>query len=324
MSARRSPLARGALVVAALFVTRAVLADAQAGRTTSAEEVGRLRKNADKDAQSLSHRLDQAREDAKLTDQRILWRGRLYVRLSRAGLLPVGDGFDALVDHAARLERLHHGLEVDLAHAKQLAAERVSLAKKLDEIRARSATLDEEERVLARAEDALRSADERERAFAQAFELGSHTAVYGAVGPADPGAAAGGFAELRGRLPFPIAGRSEIRPARRASSEGPGLEMRAVVGAPVRAVAAGRVAFADTYADYGKTVIVEHGRRHYTVLANLGSIDVTVGDEVTAGERLGTVGVGKGDASDAGTGGKLYFELRAGKETVDPGPWFGI
>lgn len=311
----RSPLARFALVGAALFATRGVLADAPATRTPSADEVARLRKNVDKDEQSLARQLDQMREDAKLTDQRILWRGRLYVRLSRAGLMPVGDGFEALVDHAARLERLHHGLEVDVAHAKALAAERVTLAKKLDEVRARSATLDEEERVLARAEDALRSADERERAFAQAFEAGSsHTAVYGAVGPAEPGPASGGFAALRGRLPFPIAGRNEIRPARRASSEGPGLEMRAAPASPVRAVAAGRVAFADTYADYGKTIIVEHGRRYYTVCANLGSIDVKVGDEISAGERVGTVG----------DGGRLYFEIRAGKETVDPGPWFGI
>ncbi|HEX5099896.1 MAG TPA: peptidoglycan DD-metalloendopeptidase family protein [Polyangiaceae bacterium] len=317
MSLGRSPLARIALVGVALFGSRAVLADAAPGRPPSADEVARLRKNADKDEQGLARRLDQLRDDAKLTDQRILWRGRLYVRLSRAGLLPVGDGFEALVDHAARLERLHHGLELDVAHAKAVAAERVTLAKKLDEARARTATLDEEERVLARAEDALRSADERERAFAQAFEAGGHTAVYGAVGPAEPASAtAGGFAALKGRLPFPIAGRSEIRPARRQGSEGPGLEMKAAPGTPVRAVAAGRVAFADSYADYGKTIIVEHGRRYYTVCANLGSIDVAVGDEVSPGERLGSV--------SGGDGAKLYFEVRVGKETVDPSPWFGI
>jgi septal ring factor EnvC (AmiA/AmiB activator) len=96
--------------------------------------------------------------------------------------------------------------------------------------------------------------------------------------------------------------------------------MRATVGTPVRCVAAGRVAFADSYADYGKTVIVEHGRRYYTVSANLGSIDVTVGDEVSAGERLGSVGPNP----ESGSPPELYFEVRVGKETVDPGPWFGI
>lgn len=318
MSRTRSATARVALVAGALFAAPAVLADAPANRRApSADDVARLRGQVDQDERGLLRRLEQLRADAKLTEARILWRGRRYVRLSRAGLMPGGEGFDALVEHAARLERLHHGLEMDLGHAKSLAAERIALTKELDQVRARSATLDEEQRVLKRAEDVLRSADERERAFAQAFEANDHTAVYGAVGPAEPSPPANGFAALKGRLPFPIAGRSEIRPAHRASSEGPGLEMRAAAGTAVRSVAAGRVAFADSYADYGKTIIVEHGRRYYSVCANLGSIDVAVGDEVSAGDRLGTV-------ADAPGGARLYFELRVGKETVDPGPWFGI
>jgi murein hydrolase activator len=286
-------------------------------RTASADEVAALRKNVTRDQEALQRRLDEIRREASTTDARILVRGRSYIRLTRAGLLPVGEGFEALVEHATRLERLHHALESDVARAKALAAERVELDKQFEAVHARAQTLDDEERVLARAENALRAADERERAFAQAFELGGHTAVYGAVGPSEPAPTTSAFAALKGRLPFPLAGRSEIRPARRASSEGPGLEMRAPLGTAVRSVAAGRVAFADAYADYGKTIILEHGHRYYTVSANLESIDVAVGDEVGAGERIGSVG-------DSGNGPRLYFELRVGKETVDPGAWFGI
>lgn len=286
-------------------------------RTPSADDLANLRKTVTRDETTIRHRLDELRRDAQGTDARIVARGRSYVRMTRAGLLPVGDGFDALVEHATRLERTHHALESDMAHAKALAAERIALGKELEAVHARAETLGDEERVLARAEDALRSADERERAFSQAFELGGHTAVYGAVGPSDPAPARGAFAELKGRLPFPIAGRSEIRPARRASSDGPGLEMHAPLGTPVRSVAPGRVAFADTYADYGKTIIIEHGRRYYTVSANLAAIDVAVGDEVGAGERIGSVG-------DNGNGPRLYFEIRVGKDTVEPGAWFGI
>jgi septal ring factor EnvC (AmiA/AmiB activator) len=319
MTFERSLFGRIALPVALFGVTPTLLADAGPAepRAVSADDVSRLRKAAGRDEQGLSDRLDQLRQEAKDVDARILKRGRAYVRLSRAGLMPVGEGFDALVEHATRLERLHHALETDMARAKSVATERLALTKKLDEVRAHRQVLDDEERVLARAEDALRAADEREHAFAQAFETGGHTAVYGAVGPAEPEPAAGGFTSLKGRLPFPLAGRSEISPARRASSDGPGLEMRAALGTPVRSVAAGRVAFADTYADYGKTIILEHGRRYYTVMANLATIDVTVGDEVSAGQRLGTVG-------DSGNGPRLYFEIRVGKETVDPGVWFGI
>ena len=85
----------------------------------------------------------------------------------------------------------------------------------------------------------------------------------------------------------------------------------------VRSVYAGRVAFADRYGPYGKIVIVDHGAHYYSVSGNLGSVDVHVGDEVTPGARLGTVG-------DDGQGAMLYFEIRHGTETVPPGPWVGI
>ena len=295
----------------------ALAARADAPRAASVADLERLRGLAERDEQALRRRLDEIGKEAAFADGRILARGRSYVRLSRAGLMPVGEGFDALVDHAARLERLHHGLEADLARSKALAEERIAVAKKLSEVRARVGTLDDQQRVMARAEDALRSQEERERAFAEAFQTGAHTAVYGASGPSEPTLAAEGMAALRGRLPFPLAGRSEIQRARRASSDGPGLEMRAPRGTPVRSVFAGRVAFADTYADYGRTVIIDHGRRHYTVSANLDTIDVEVGDEIAAGARLGSVG-------DSGNGPRLYFEIRVGKDTVHPEEWFGI
>ena len=235
-----------------------------------------------------------------------------YVRLARVGLLPVGEGFEALADHAARLERLRHGIEADLALVKRLAAERIAIGKKLDEIDARRGTLEVERQVLEQAETALRAAEERDQAFEQAFEAPAHTAVYGAgVGPTDPQASLLGFASQKGSLPFPITGRTVIRPARRPSSDGAGLELKAPPGSPVRSVFQGRVAFADTYPEYGKTVIIDHGRRHYTLSANLGAIDVKVGDEVGTGERVGTLGSEK-DAA-------LYFEIRVNKTTVEPG-----
>jgi septal ring factor EnvC (AmiA/AmiB activator) len=171
------------------------------------------------------------------------------------------------------------------------------------------------------AQNALLSEQDRANAFTRAFAGGvgsAHTAVYGAgVGPSDGALQTGGFASLRGRLPFPITGRSEIRSAQRAGSAGPGLEMFAPSGSVVRAVQAGRVAFADSYAAYGRTVILDHGNGYYTVSANLGSIDVKVGDDLSSGTRLGTVGSTDGPA-------RLYFEIRAGTSTLPPSDWFGI
>ena len=261
---------------------------------------------------------------AKETDSahaRTVTRGRVYVRLAKAGLLPVGGGFEALVEHAVRLERLHNAIARDLSLERELSLRRVALGRQMLDLEARRSTLSNEVQAMSAAQSALLSEQDRANAFTRAFAGGvgsSHTAVYGAgVGPSDSASALGGFASLKGRLPFPITGRSEIRSAERAGSEGPGLEMFAPSGSVVRAVHAGRVAFADSYAAYGRTVILDHGAGYYTVSANLGSIDVKVGDDLPSGSRVGTVG-----SSDGGA--RLYFEIRAGKSTLPPADWFGI
>jgi septal ring factor EnvC (AmiA/AmiB activator) len=215
---------------------------------------------------------------------------------------------------------MHRALERDQLRERELHKERVRVSEKLSELNVRRAPLELQGRALAQAEAALLSEQDRERAFQRAFlssAPSAHTAVYGAGTGPDDIAAPTGFAALRGRLPFPIPGRSEISSARRAGSEGPGLELAAPTGSPVRAVCGGRVAFADAYADYGKTVILDHGDKYYTVSANLERIDVRVGEEISAGARVGSVG-------QSPMGSKLYFEIRAGNQVVDPAEWFGI
>jgi murein DD-endopeptidase MepM/ murein hydrolase activator NlpD len=272
-------------------------------------------------AQAGRAELERLGKESDAAHARTVTRGRVYVRLARAGLLPVGGGFEALVDHAVKLERLRSAIGRDEALERDLSARRVALGRKLVDLEARRSTLETEVQAMSAAQGALLSEQDRADAFARAFSssVGSaHTAVYGAgVGPADS-AASGGFAGLKGRLPFPLTGRSEIRSAQRAGSEGPGLEMFAPAGSAVRTVHAGRVAFADVYAAYGKTVILDHGGGYYTVSANLGSVDVKVGDDLPFGSRIGTVG----SASDGGA--RLYFEIRIGTSTVSPADWFGI
>jgi murein DD-endopeptidase MepM/ murein hydrolase activator NlpD len=287
---------------------------------SAAADLEKVLADLQREERALLQRFEALGKQANTAGARALARGRVYARLARAGLLPVGGGFRALVEHATRLERLRHGFETDLAEQKRATFERGAVARRLEELKLRIVPLQTEHEALARVESALLSADDRERAFQRAFEgaaSADHTAVYGALGPNDPAELRAGFARMRGRLPFPIAGRAEVRAARRVGSEGPGVEMRAPLGTPVRAVYPGRVAFADSYADYGKTVIVDHGGRHYSVSANLGSIDVQVGDEVEVNTRLGTVG-------DVGRGALVYVEIRVGTETVDPMAWFGL
>jgi murein DD-endopeptidase MepM/ murein hydrolase activator NlpD len=273
----------------------------------------------DQTERELKAELADLSHDAEGARARTILRGRAYVRLARAGLLPVGGGFQSLVDHATRVERVKKALARDVQVERGFAERRIAIGKELERLRQKRAPVEVQAKALAHARDALLEAQDRQLAFQRAFESGnSHTAVYGAgPGPVDPSELARGFASMKGRVPFPIPGRAELHSSRRPGTDGPGIEMRAPKGTPVRAVYPGRVAFADEYAAYGKAVIVDHGDSYYTVSANLSEFAVRVGDDVTGGTRIGTVG-------DMGQGTMLYFEIRMGTGIVDPAEWFGI
>jgi septal ring factor EnvC (AmiA/AmiB activator) len=95
-----------------------------------------------------------------------------------------------------------------------------------------------------------------------------------------------------------------------------GLDIEASPGAPVRAVAPGRVVHAGWFKGYGNLVIVDHGEGYHSLVAHLGSMRTAMGEDVEAGTVLGTVG-------DSGSlkGPYLYFELREKGRPVDPLPW---
>jgi murein DD-endopeptidase MepM/ murein hydrolase activator NlpD len=251
---------------------------------------------------------------------RSLSSGRAFYRLTRAGMLPVGGGFGALVSHALRVERSRRSLAVELTMEKKLRERGVGLSRALERIARDRVALASQRTAMDAARMAVEDEARRQQAFDRAFATSSgssdYVAVYGGNGAA-PAAVPGGFASSKGRLLFPLAGRSEVRPAKREGTDGPGLEIKSVEGAPVRAVFGGRVVFADRYGPYGRLVIVDHGDHYYSVSGNLAAVDVKVGDDVTAGERLGTVG-------DEGRGPMLYFEIRHATQTMPPGPWLGI
>lgn len=322
------------MAVALAFATVSVVRDAPAqtddgnGQSSkhavssmpaTAQKLSEVLGDLDRDTARLQKTLTELADRLQTSHSLAIARGRAYVRLARAGLLPVGGGFAELVDHATRLERLRRAIDRDTADDDRMTKERLAIASRLRELSERKSMMQDERAALERSHVAIVAAEERERAFARAFssdwEPGTdHTAVYGSgVGPLRAEDLAQGFEGMKGRLPFPLTGRAEIRAARRGS--GSGLEMAGGPESIVRAVFPGRVAFADEYADYGRTVIVEHGSNYYSVSANLGSIDVRAGEEVQAGDRLGSLSV---------TSTTLYFELRHGTESADPAPWFGI
>jgi murein DD-endopeptidase MepM/ murein hydrolase activator NlpD len=320
--------ARGLAVASLALFALGALPEAPAGAQTSSgaalaaassvADIERLLARVEAEEKLISNELEETRPRLEMLKRRVVLRGRAYYRMVRAGLLPAGGGFDALVDHAAHVERTRRALDRDVTAETGLTKRIGDLESRLARVRADKGPLEVQREALRRARAALAEAEERRAAFARAFETSvrpSQVAVYGTdFGPApDPQA---GFRSLRGRLPFPIAGRAEVNRVNR--SGGPAVEMVAPSGTVVRSVAAGRVSFADRYDDYGLTVIVDHGDHYYSVYGSLGSTDVHVGDSVGSGVRIGTVG------SIDGTPPRLYFELRHKGSTLDPAPWLGL
>jgi septal ring factor EnvC (AmiA/AmiB activator) len=294
--------------------------------------------SADPEAALLSIEREQEAARAELSSigtketalqRRLLLRGRATYRLARLGLLPVGGGFTSLLDHALKVERARRALDQDVAESRALADRKIALGKRLDELAARRSPLEVERDAVAQARALASESEERRRSFDRAFATstgaGDYVAVYGGAlgGPSGPdvpsGSAIDAFLSMKGRLPFPIAGRAEIRTVHRSGAPGPGLEMSAPAGTAARAVYAGRVAFADRYDSFGQLVILDHGGHYYTLMGDLSSIDVRVGDDLSAGAKVGTVGPGP-----SGHGYSLYFELRHGTTALDPGPWLGL
>ena len=323
--------ARIAIVMAAVAGSAAVVAvgwakaqpDGKPGVGAPPSPAGFDRQFADLEDREQADKKELANlgEEVALRHARVLARGRAFYRLTRAGLLPVGGGFAALVSHAMHVERARRVLAGDIETETQLRARSADVARDLERIDRDRASLATQRAAAGEARAAMQDEQRRQAAFDKAFETSSgagngYVAVFGGSAAAAD-TASGAFAAARGRLLLPIASRAEIAPVRREGTEGPGLEIRAAAGTPVRAVFAGRVAFADRYGPYGRIVIIDHGDHYHTVSGNLDEIDVKTGQDVAAGERIGTVG-------DDGRGSMLYFEVRHGPRTVPPGPWLGL
>jgi murein hydrolase activator len=95
-----------------------------------------------------------------------------------------------------------------------------------------------------------------------------------------------------------------------------GLLITGNIGAEVRAVAAGRVAYADWLKGYGLLLIVDHGNGWMSLYAFNDSLLKNVGDVVKTDEAIATLGRSGGQASPA-----LYFELRQNGQPKDPRVW---
>jgi septal ring factor EnvC (AmiA/AmiB activator) len=140
--------------------------------------------------------------------------------------------------------------------------------------------------------------------------------------PADialaPAAPSGAFANLKGQLRAPVSGQVAARFGTKRG-QGPswkGVFIRAAEGADVRAVAGGRVVFAEWLRGFGNLIIVDHGGQYMSIYGNNQSLLKRAGDIVKSGDPIASAGNSGGNEESG-----LYFELRHQGTAFDPAGW---
>ena len=229
---------------------------------------------------------------------------------------------------------------------ERLEAQKVELAKALDDRRAERAELDQDkaaqqeslrsfrneekklraeikkkEKEKARLTAAIKKAIEAEIAKTKSNTGGSFSLTPEGQLLSDE------FASNKGKLPWPVErgvitggfGRKKHPTVPGIMVENDGIDISTNAGATVRAVFEGEVSAVIVIPGAGKAVIVSHGA-YRTVYSNLSEVFVA------KGENLGTkqdIGIALND--DAGTAGQSHFEIwqitDAGMKKQDPGRW---
>jgi septal ring factor EnvC (AmiA/AmiB activator) len=138
---------------------------------------------------------------------------------------------------------------------------------------------------------------------------------------ADASLASRTFVSLKGQLKLPVRGELVNRygsPREEGGTTWRGLFIRAGTGEVVRAVADGRVVYADWLRGFGNLLILDHGAGYMSLYGYNEGLLKQVGEAVKGGDPVAQVGA-SGGAEESG----LYFELRQDGRPFDPLRWVG-
>ena len=128
-----------------------------------------------------------------------------------------------------------------------------------------------------------------------------------------------GFGNNRGTLPKPLT--AGIRARFGDRREEGGLEWQGILfgardGQAVRAVYPGQVVFSDWFRGFGQLLVVEHGDGYMSLYGHNRSLNVAVGETVSAGQVIASAS----DQNAVPVSG-LYFEIRHNGTPDDPLQW---
>lgn len=126
------------------------------------------------------------------------------------------------------------------------------------------------------------------------------------------------FTQLRGALRWPVQGviSHAFGEPKIGALRWDGVMIAAPEGKEVRAVHAGRVAFADWLRGFGLLLIVDHGEGYMTLYGHNQSLFKEAGDWVESGEPIAAIG-DTGGRKETG----VYFAIRRAGKAVNPTRW---
>ena len=127
------------------------------------------------------------------------------------------------------------------------------------------------------------------------------------------------FNSARGKMPWPVKGKPSNRfgrPRNEGKMRWQGVNIPAAEGTTVTAIHHGRVVYADWLRGSGLLLIIDHGDGYMSLYAHNQSLLRDVGEWVSAGTAISTVGDSGGLDRAA-----LYFEIRHQGKPTDPARW---
>ncbi|MUV13013.1 murein hydrolase activator EnvC family protein [Noviluteimonas gilva] len=211
---------------------------------------------------------------------------------------------DARTDRAKLVEQIESKYKDRASRERALGQDAKSLQQLLAQLRAAAAK-------------AAREQAAAERRAAAKAKAASKSTTPGPGTPLRPNTTTGPALQVGG-LSWPVSGSLLARyggpmPDGRTSQ---GVLIAAPAGTTVKAVADGRVVFADWMNGYGLILIVDHGNGYMSLYAHNDALLKDAGDAVKRGDGLASVG-------NSGAQGRaaLYFELRRNGQPVNPDTW---
>ncbi len=251
-----------------------------------------------------------------------------YISRARTDLI------EGLRSHLARLKDLAREVEQQVTELAAIAAEQTTQKQRLEqEKRARGQVLTKISRDIQKQKREIgtlkRDENRLTRLIEQLGKIISRTPPRTSSAPRLknerlPDGTSDGtpFQALKGKLSLPVRGELGNRFGSPRSDSGlmwKGLFIASKAGEEVRAIAAGRVVFADWLRGFGNLLIIDHGDSYMSLYGNNETLYKRIGDTLRGGETIAIVGNTGGNA-DSG----LYFEVRFQGKAFDPLTWVNV